>query len=419
LVGAVLQALDTHPSVHAARAGESALTAAVGQARAVEYPQVRAQTALTQFQEPMLVAPLHGFDFTQPPKFENTLIRGDVTVGYKLYDGGERRSRVTGAEAQAAAAAAATASVESSLVAEVARGYLEILTARGVLDAQERRIEALAAERRRVELLFAEGRAARVELLRVEASLAEAQAGRVAAAARLELGERELARLIGTAPEGTPAASLRPVTLRDEPQSQGWAVWLDRARAASPELQRAREDVEAVAAERQAASAAWYPNVDLTGTYLLFTSVAGGTTAEWQAGVNVSYPIFTGGSRSSMILTAEARERRAREDLHSAELQIERAVDRALTVARETRAVVEAVAEGAQHQAEVARIEHLSLEAGAGTQTDYLRAEADLARARSALVEAGNAEIAAWVELARVVGILTPEWLESNLENAR
>jgi outer membrane protein TolC len=77
------------------------------------------------------------------------------------------------------------------------------------------------------------------------------------------------------------------------------------------------------------------------------------------------------------------------------------------------------VAEAARHQEEVARTELLSLRSGAGTQTDYLRAEADLLRIRSALVEARNSEVAANIELARVTGELTTAWLDKNLENSR
>jgi len=40
-------------------------------------------------------------------------------------------------------------------------------------------------------------------------------------------------------------------------------------------------------------------------------------------------------------------------------------------------------------------------------------------RIRSALVRARNSEIAAGVELARVMGELTPAWLDRNLENSR
>jgi outer membrane protein TolC len=64
----------------------------------------------------------------------------------------------------------------------------------------------------------------------------------------------------------------------------------------------------------------------------------------------------------------------------------------------------------------VARIEALAREVGSGTQTDYLNAEADLVSARARLAEAEHAEIAARLELARVTGVLSLEWLVRHLE---
>jgi outer membrane protein len=403
----------------AARANESASLAVVGQANADKYPFIHTQASLTRFQKPMIVAPLHGLDFTNPPQFEKTLIRGDVAVGYKLFDGGARKSRMAGAEAQAAGASALEASTRSALISEVARAYLEVLTADGLLAAQRERIEALDAERRRVDLLLSEGRAARVELLRVDAARAEAEAKRVAARARLQLAERDLARLIEVTPERTRVGNLRSVGLEAAALSDDWKEWLDAARASSPDLERAQRAVEVADAARRAAGATRAPEVDLSAAYLGYGSTAGGGSLEWQAGVGVTYPVFTGGARSNAILEANARLEQAREELRLIELEIEKGVDRALTVAVETRALVAALTESVQHQTEVARIEQLSLEAGAGTQTDYLRAEADLARARSVLVEAQHGEIAAWVELARVAGVLTQDWLERHLEGVR
>ncbi len=61
--------------------------------------------------------------------------------------------------------------------------------------------------------------------------------------------------------------------------------------------------------------------------------------------------------------------------------------------------------------AEVARIRQLSLQVGSGTETDYLEAEAALLSNRASLVQARHAEMGARVELARVTGELTTEWL--------
>ncbi len=414
---AVALARERHPSLGAARAGEEAAASAVGQATSARWPQLAGLASITTFEEPMLVAPLHRFEISAVPEFEETLLRGDLRLAWTLFDGGARGARVNGARASAAGALAGRLGTDMALTARVTRTYLEVLTARGVLEAQDRRIAALSAEGARVDQLLAVGRAARVERLRVGAALAEAEAGRVATSARLAVAERELARLIGVAAEETRADRLRGVRLVEAGLPEDRAALIADGRAGSPEVERARRELEAALADRRLARAAWFPKFDLVGGLLGFSSTEGGGTAEWQAGVSLSYPLFTGGGRAGAVASASARARAAGEELRSAELRLADQVDRALTAALEARARVEAVARAVELQGEVVRIEQLALEAGAGTQTDYLRAEADLLRAQSGLVEARHAEVAARVELARVLGELTPEWLERSLEN--
>jgi outer membrane protein TolC len=74
------------------------------------------------------------------------------------------------------------------------------------------------------------------------------------------------------------------------------------------------------------------------------------------------------------------------------------------------------VATAVDHLTEVSRIERLALEAGEGTQTDFLRAEADLRRARAELVQAEYGQVLAIIELARATGDLSPAWLQRILE---
>jgi outer membrane protein TolC len=404
----------------AARAGEDAAGAVVGQAKAAWWPQVGARANLTRYQKPMLVAPIHGFDTLSflSIDFQRTLIQGNFSLAWTIFDG-VRLNRIRGAKAGAAVATASREAAAQSLIAQVSVAYLEVLTARGVLDAQQLRLDALNAERVRVEQFLAEGQAAHVELLRVDAALAEAEAERVATEARLDLAERELARLVNLPVSATRVDRLQSFGLEQGAVLGERAALVEQSLANNPEVERGRQALAAAEANRGAATAAWIPNLNLGGGYQAYSSSAGNTSWEWNAGVYLSYPLFTGGSRSNAVSEARAEVRRAQEELRAIELSVANDVDRALNSALETRALVEALSRAVQHQTEVARIEHLSLEAGAGTQTDYLHAEADLARARSILVQAQHSEIAAWVQLAGVVGQLTPEWLERNLEIAR
>jgi outer membrane protein TolC len=98
------------------------------------------------------------------------------------------------------------------------------------------------------------------------------------------------------------------------------------------------------------------------------------------------------------------------------ELEIETTIDRALAAVADSDARVEALSRGVEHLTEVARIEQLALDVGAGVQTDYLRAEADLFAARAALAEVRHGALAARVALARATGELSTEWIALNLE---
>ncbi len=414
---AVARALEHHPSALAADAGVAIATAAVGEVSALRLPRLALEASATRYQEPMIVAPLHALDITRAPDFNDTLLRGSATVAYTLFDGGVRGSRVSGARAELSAAESTRESAKASLIAVVTKTYLQVLTAFDVLAAHDTRLEVLEAERDRTEKLFAEGTTARVAVLRADAAIAQAMADRVATETALDVSQRNLAQLTGLDSSETAADKLVPVLLRHQSSSLDRATQITQAEATSPGLQRARSKHDVAVSTRRAASATRLPNISLFGGYLGFGSAGGNLITEWQGGAKVSYPVFTGGARSKTIERTGALVDLASQEIRQVEFVVRDGVDRGLSAVRESQVRVAAVEEAVDHLTEVARIERLALDAGAGTQTEYLRSEAELLRARALLIEARNTEIAARIELARVVGLLTPTWLERELEN--
>jgi outer membrane protein len=414
---AVMQALDYHPSVRVAAAGVDAASAALGEARSHWWPRIRLDASVTRHQLPMLTTPIHEFSVEAIPPFDRTLFGGSAMAGFTLFDGGSRSARIRVASADARGADAQAESARQALMASVTVSYLNVLTAQGVLDAHESLVTALVAELDRAERRVSEGTAAQVGQLRAEAALAAAQADQVAAAARLDVAERNLARMIGGSDSETSSDQLTPVNLSAAAASENRRrVLQDRSRSANPELARARESVSSAESSRRAAISQWWPHIELNGGWIGY-GYPDGFQTEWQVGARLSYPIFTGGSRSSGVALAGARADAARERLRLEELRLEEEVDRAITALDETHSRALAITRVVDHMAEVARIEQLALAAGAGTQTDYLRAAAELARSRATLIESRNAEIAAAVELARVTGDLSLEWLDNALES--
>ena len=82
-----------------------------------------------------------------------------------------------------------------------------------------------------------------------------------------------------------------------------------------------------------------------------------------------------------------------------------------------SRARVSALTAAVAHAEEVGRIEQLALSAGAGVQSDFLRAEADVFTARAELVRAAHSEITTLITLAAATGDLSLAWLQDTLEN--
>jgi adhesin transport system outer membrane protein len=415
---AIEMALEFHPVVGEARAQVEVAGGVLNQTRSSLLPALVSDASLTRHREPMLVAPLHGFDPTMAPAFDQSLVRGNLTLSYSLFDGGARRARIDRAEAGAAAAHHGWQATEMNLTAEVSGAYLAVLSSVELMEASVRLREALEAEEGRVRQFLSEGKAARVDLLRVQASLSQAEATEISLRSRLEVAQGRLARLLGLGENevrdrGLAGAALRALPVEPTP------VVVGRAKEVSPELALARQQLVGARAGVREANASFLPNLRVAGAYSDFGTLEGGHVQEWQGSLQVSYPVFTGGAREGERQRAEAEERRVSEALRRIELAVEEGVEEATAAAVESRARREALERAVTQAEEVARIEALALEVGAGVQTDFLRAQAEFYQSQAALAEARHGETMAGIQLARVTGDLTLEWVREKMEVVR
>jgi outer membrane protein TolC len=406
----VAAALASHPSMAVAEHRWTAAAAATGEARAGRWPTLGATALATHFQEPMVVAPLHGIDPAHPPAFERTLVQGHLSTEWLLYDGGAVRARVDGATRAAGATVAAGEATADAVTVEAVTSYLEVLTARSVVEAHEKQLASLEAERARAERMYEEGRAPWVQVLRMEAALSRAVAERESAVERRTLAHRRLARVSGLDPAAIADAALvdlaaAPVALPSRD------ALVAAAHSAHPAVEQSSLRSAAAASAVSGARSAWRPRISLTGRYSAYGSISSDVQPEWQIGTQVSYPIFAGGARGRAVDRAEAEARAARAELALVMRETADAVDASLAAYRSASSRAAALEAAVIQSAEVARIEALALEAGAGLQTDYLRAEADLLWARAALAEARHGAAAARVRLERATGRLAAERL--------
>lgn len=427
LEAAVRRALGQYPTVAAARAARDRATADSREAGSQLRPRLSLDGSITQYQLPAIVFPLHGFPTpTAPPPggnpvFERTLLQGSASLNWTLFDFGARSGRARAARALVSAADAALGSAEQSLVARTANAWLRVLTSRQTLAAQDQRITALAAEAGRTRSLLAEGKIARVALLRAEAALARARADRSATLGQKDVAEHDLAQLTAEPWENIVRSTLPSVALRDTSALTDAArpALVERARAANLDLLEVRRRLGAAQAGLTASRATRLPELRASAGVVDRGSTGSDFRAEWQAGLGISYGLYTGGQRRAAIDRAAADAQGAAEQLRLAEMNVTQSVDRAIAAVTEARARVVALQSAVDQTVAVADIERTSLEVGSGTQTDYLDALSLALQSRSQLIEARHAEIAARIELARVTGELSPDWIANHLESNR
>jgi outer membrane protein len=187
----------------------------------------------------------------------------------------------------------------------------------------------------------------------------------------------------------------------------------------NPLLERARRGVDAAEAAVAEERAGRLPRVEAVGGVLDYGAFADGHRAEWQGGLRLSWPVFTGGQRTAAIRRASAERTAAESELSATELRLAYEVDTARTAIAEADARADALGLAVIQWSEVARIERLALGAGSGVQRDLLRAEAGLFQARAGLEYARHEAILARVALARATGTLDSTWLERALEGRR
>jgi NodT family efflux transporter outer membrane factor (OMF) lipoprotein len=215
-------------------------------------------------------------------------------------------------ESQDASAAATRADLEStrlSLQAQVVQDYFQLRIA----DAQRKLLEeAVQAYTRSLELTrnrYTQGVVTRADVVQAQAQLAAAQAQYTDVdIARSQL-EHAIAVLVGVAPAALTIAQKPDVapgmTLPTVPGALPSQL-LERR----PDIAGAERRIAAANAQIGVAQAAWFPVLDLSGTYgrrsTTWVGLLDAPTRLWSIGASLAETIFDGGARSATVDAAKA-----------------------------------------------------------------------------------------------------------------
>jgi NodT family efflux transporter outer membrane factor (OMF) lipoprotein len=309
---------------------------------------------------------------------ETNLYQVGFDAGWELdfFGGNQRRAEAAGARAEAALDSYRGARL--SVAAEVARNYVELRGAqrqlavlRENLGLQEKTLDLML---QRHEHGLAPGFAVdqvRAQLLATRSAVPEAEAGMRAAAYRIAV-------LCGEPPAALLDTLLAPAPLPHVPDLVPVGLPGDLLRR-RPDLRAAERQLHAALADIGVATADLYPRFSLTGQLGLrsgsFANWMSSSSAVWQLGPEIAWPVFQGGRIRGNIEAAEERYNAAlaayKQHFLTALGEVETALTRYVH-AYETR---ERVAEAVAAQDDVVETAQAAYEGGVATFLTVLDAQ--------------------------------------------
>jgi outer membrane protein len=370
----------------------------VSEARGALGPRVTADATYTRFDREG-VAEFGGMRFVTQP-IDTKQARISVTMPVDI--AGTIRSGVRAAEAGLAAQQALLDAERNDLRFQVRQTYFQLLQAHAQTEVARQALQRARERQANAEQLLRAGAVARVDVLRFQSQVAQAEADFIAAENSARLVQNALNNVLGR-PIETP---IQPQDVPALPEVDAAAPWIEAARANRPELLAARYQIQTLENIRAGERRGLAPSLGLSAVHTRNFG-AGGFSAQTQQTVGtvaLTVPVFDSGVTTARIRQADEDVRQAQIRLEQADLGVSLEVRQALTNLQNARSRL-AVAETQVRLAEETyRIAQVRYEAGEAIQLEVNEAQTELTRAQTLFVSARYEFLRSWAELLRATG---------------
>lgn len=406
---AVRRGLETSHRIAEAVARGQAAEAVVGERRAAALPQVAAQAGYTRTNHVAtfgILMPNNQLRVIYPDIPDNYRTRLDAQ--WPIYTGGRLDALERAARMDATASADDIATARGDLALEISRAYWTLVISTESQRVVEQAVTRIDAHLKDVRSQLAAGLVPPNEVFASEAQQSRQRMLTVQARSARDVAEAELARLVG-APPGTPIETATALDAGPAPEASLEAL-IEAARQQRPERAALVKRVAAAADRGRAATAGTRPivavggGVDYARPNPRIFPREGAWRPAWDAGINLSWPIFDGGRARSEMAEAAALSRAVQERLADFDASLAAEIRQRLSEIASGRAAIEAATDAVRSATEARRVLGDRFAAGVATSTDVLDAQVALLQAELDRTQAiANAHLAD-ARLARTLG---------------
>ena len=333
---------------------------------------------------------VQGIDLTKPGSYTRGISNSHTnsfSASLPIYTGGATKGRILQSKAGYQSAVAGQQAAWNEMRSTVTNGYFQVLQTENMTKLSQEAVDRLTEHLKNVQAQYDVGVVAKVDVLRSQVELSNAEQDLIKAKNAYELAVASLDRVVGL-PMDTNLKLVNLLTYAAYDNDLNYC--LSYAADHRPELEQAKQRVKAAEGALLVARSGYQPQVNAQARHNLGrnSNWPGDGKKDWSVGVSVSVNAFDSGVTYSRI-------HGAKEDLSKAKAQYRDAVD-GINLDVRSKYLSMREAEKRIHTADVAveraeedyRIAQLRYQAGVGTNTDVIDASVALTQAKTNYLQA-------------------------------
>ena len=319
---------------------------------------------------------------------QSTVLNGTVQVGYDIYTSGRRPAQIRAVEQQVRSEELQVEVTLKQVELDISNAYYNLQDSDESVRIQQAAVRNAEASLRDSAALERAGIGTRLDLLRAQVQLANAQQSLVTSLGTQQIRRRELAQLLALPPYINLAAA-------DPVQVAGvWDMSLEQSIVTAfknrAELERFLARRAAAEQQKKAALASLGPTVSFNFQYNILNNLRDqfGFADGFSTGLGFQWNFFDGGAARAQASQQDADIAQAETNFANTREIIQLQVETAYTNLGTNFLNIGTNRQAVEQAREALRLARLRFQAGVGTQTEVINTENDLTRAEGNLVTA-------------------------------
>ncbi|PSP16504.1 MAG: transporter [Cyanobacteria bacterium QS_8_64_29] len=370
-----------NPQLEQARQELAAARDSLQAAQAERFPELTTRVTLDTAKRATSEIRAQEQSFQLEPDELNTALNGELQLSYDIYTGERRSAQIEQAEQRVRLRQLQLEQQREAVALKVKERYYSLQEATSQVAIAQAAINESRQSLRDAQLRKRAGVGTQFDVLQAQTELSQDRQELANARAQQRIARRRLAQTLNLAPQAS-------VTAQDPVEKAG--TWQQSLEASITQALRNRSELEQQIAQRrisqqeaQVALAGIRPQVSAFGSYNIrkeFNNVGPGDG--FRLGVQMQWTAFDGGRARSQAQQAREQAETAEARFANQRNQIRLAVEESFFNLQANQQNIQTAKAEVRQAEEALRLARLRFQAGVGTQTDVINAQARLTRAR-------------------------------------